>query len=282
MAISVMYSLFNDYLINNTKHIFMKKTIFTAVLILAASVAMNAQVVKSGILDGYNPGDVLEKVVYVEKDAPAVIDTWCGGYASNPVEGAVSPVVGEPLVYEGYDEKGPSIVLGSGFEGDVKGKRITVYTLTSGKEYRDGTLYLSFLVDFSRIGSKSMSQFVGFCSSFNGGGNRGTVYVKRDESDKKTFYWGVKLAEEVAEWSQPFEMNRTYLVVLKLDYNNQCASLFVDPDLSAAEPEANITAKAVEKELKHSIRGINLRDGNAYDGNLGNFRITRTWESLSE
>ena len=125
MAISVMYSLFNDYLINNTKQIFMKKTIFTAVLILAASVAMNAQVVKSGILDGYNPGDVLEKVVYVEKDAPAVIDTWCGGYASNPVEGAVSPVVGEPLVYEGYDEKGPSIVLGSGFEGDAFSLYIT-------------------------------------------------------------------------------------------------------------------------------------------------------------
>ena len=260
----------------------MKKTIIAAAMMLAVAISANAQIVKKDILNGYKPGDSLEKTVYTDKETPISADTWCGGYTSKPIEGATSPVIGEPLVYEGYAEKGPSIVLGSGFEGEVKGKRISVYSLTDGKEYRTGTLYLSFLVDFSRIGSKKMSQFVGFCSSFNGGGNRGTVYVKRDESDKNTFYWGVRLAEEIAEWSQPFEMNRTYLVVLKLDFNNQCASIFVDPDLSAAEPEANLTAKAVEKELKHAIRGFNLRNGNSYDGNLGNFRMTQSWEALSE
>lgn len=260
----------------------MKKTIITLVMALGAAVAVNAQVVKSNILDGYKPGDVLEKTVYADKDAPVATDTWCGAYVSKPIEGAKSPVVGEPLIYEGYSESGPSIVLGSGFEGEVKGRRFTVYSMTSGKEYRSGVMYLSFLVDFSRIGSKKMAQFAGFCSSYNGGGARGTVYVKRDETDKKTFYWGVRLAEDIVEYSQPYQMNTTYLVVLKLDYDNQSVSLFVDPDLSSAEPEALVTAKAVEKELKHAIRGIHYRDGNSYEGNLGNFRVTRSWEALSE
>lgn len=260
----------------------MKKTILTAIVMFAVVSASNAQMVKSGLLDGYNPGDVLEKVTYTEKETPVAVDTWCGAHTSKPIEGATSPKVGEALIYEGYGEKGPSIVLGSSFEGEVKGRRFSVYSLTGGKEYRDGVLYLSFLVDFSRIGSKKMSQLVGFCSSYNGGGTRGSVHVKRDENIKNNFYWGVRLSEEVAECPQVFEMNRTYLVVLKLDYTDQSASVFVDPDLTSAEPEPLVKAKAVEKELKHAIRGINLRDGNSYDGNIGNFRVTRSWEALAE
>ena len=260
----------------------MKKLFLTLSTAAVMSVVANAQVLKSDFLNGYTVGDPLEKIVYSEKELPVSLNTWCGAYTSKPIEGATGPVVGEPLYYEGYTEKGPSIVLGSGFQGEVKGRRFSVYSLTDGKDIKGGELYLSFLVDFSRIGSKKMSQLVGFCSSYNGGGNRGTVYVKRDESDKNLFYWGVRLSEEIAECPQSFQMDRTYLVVLKLDYNNQCASVFVDPDLTSSEPEALVTVKAVEKELKHSIRGINLRDGNHYEGNLGNFRITRTWQSLSE
>lgn len=259
----------------------MKKTIITLAL-AAAFCTANAQIVKQKTLEGYQPGDALEKAVYSEKETPVMRDTWCGGFTSKPVENATSPVVGEPLVYEGYPEGGPSIVLGSSFEGEVKGKRISVYSLTDGKEYKTGTLYLAFLADFERIGTKSMSQLVGFCSSFSGGGNRGTVYVKRDEEIKKNFYWGVRLIEETVECPQVYTMDRTYLVVLKLDFTNQCASLFIDPDLSAAEPEPTVKANVMEKELKHCIRGFNLRDSHNYDGHVGNFRITQSWESLSE
>lgn len=260
----------------------MKKTVFAIAMMLSAAVATEAQIIKSNLLEGYKPGDVLEKSVYETKETPAAVGTWCGAYTSKPVEGALSPVVGEPMVYEGYPEKGPSIVLGSGFEGDVKGRRISVYTLTGGKELKGGVMYLSFLVDFNRIGTKNMSQFVGFCSSYNGGGNRGTVYVKRDAENRNTFYWGVRLAEETIECAEPYQMDKPYLVVVKIDYTDQSASLFVDPDLSAAEPQPLVKAKAVEKEFKHNIRGINLRDSHQYEGNLGNFRITKSWESLSE
>lgn len=260
----------------------MKKTIITVALAMGALFAAEAQIVKQNLLDGYKPGDMLEKNVYAEKETPVMLDTWCGGFTSKPIENATSPVIGEALVYEGYTEGGPSIVLGSSFEGEVKGKRISVYSLTDGKEHRAGTLYLSFLVDFERVGTKSMSQLVGFCSSFAGSGNRGTVYVKRDESVKKNFYWGVRLIEETVESPEVFTMDRTYLVVLKLDYTNQCASIFVDPDLSSAEPEPLVKAEAKEKELKHSIRGINIRDSHNYDGYIGNFRVAKTWEALSE
>lgn len=260
----------------------MKKTVLAVAMMFGAIVASNAQIVKTDILSDYAAGDALEKSVYLSKEDPAKAGVWCGAFSSKPVEGAASPVIGEPLIYEGYPEKGPSIVLGSGFKGDIKGRRVSVYTLTGGKELKGGALYLSFLVDFNSIGVKKMSQFVGFCTSAAGGGNRGTVYVKRDESSRKDFYWGVRLSEDIVECPQSFQMDKTYLVVVKLDYATQTASLFVDPDLGAAEPQPLVCAKAVEKPFKHNIRGFNLRDGHMYKGNLGNFRVARSWEALSE
>lgn len=259
------------------------KKIFATILVLASvSAAMNAQIVKQNIMDGYSASDTIEKAVYTAKDAPVNLFSWSAGYTSKPIEGAVSPVAGDVLSLVGYNEGGASIVLGSSFPEGVKGRRATVYSLTSGKEIRGGALYLAFLVKFDKIGTKTMSPLAGFCSGYAGNGNRGTVYVRRDAEVKKNYYFGVRLIEETVEFSQAFEMGQTNLVVLKIDYNTSLASLFINPDLSAGEPEPAAVANAGDSSLKHSIRALMVRDYYGYKGLIGNFRIARNWESLAE
>lgn len=259
------------------------KKIFAAILVMAsASAAINAQIVKQNIMDGYAPSDAIEKAVYTTKDTPANLFTWAGGYTSKPVEGVSSPVAGEPLSLAGYSEGGASVVLGSSFPEGVKGRRATVYALTEGKELRGGALYLAFLVNFDKIGTKTMSPLAGFCSEYTGGGNRGTVYVRRDAEVKKNYYFGVRLIEETVEFPQAFEMGQTNLVVLKIDYATSLASLFINPDLSAGEPQPVATANAGDSSLKHSIRAIMIRDYYGYNGRIGNFRIARNWESIAK
>lgn len=259
------------------------KKIFAAIIVLASlSAAMNAQVVKQGVMDGYAPSDAIEKAVYATKDTPISLFSWAGGYTSKPIDGAVSPVAGEPLSLAGYTEGGASIVLGSSFPEGVKGRRATVYAITEGKEIKGGALYMSFLVNFDKIGTKTMSHLAGFCSAYTGGGNRGTVYVRRDDEIKNNYYFGVSLIEGIVEFTQAFEMGKTNLVVLKIDYNTSVASLFINPDLSAGEPQPAITANAGDNILKHSIRAIMVRDYYGYNGRIGNFRIARSWESLAE
>lgn len=261
----------------------MKKIFITIVAALAVSVSMDAQIVKKNLMEGYAPLDVLEKNIYTAKDAPIAQYQWSAGYTSKPIEGAVSPKVAEGLSYEGYNEAGCSILLGSAFNDDVKGRRMSVYSLTgSSKELRSGVLYLAFLVNFDRIGTKNMSPLAGFCSSYVGGGHRGTVYVKRDEQVKKNYYFGVRLIEETVESNVAFEMGQTNLVVLKIDYNTSLASIFVNPDLSTAEPQPLVVANAGESTLKHAIRSVMIRDYHGYDGRIGNFRVTGNWESLAE
>lgn len=261
----------------------MKKIFATILVTLSVSVSMNAQIVRQNLLDGYVSADMLEKNIYTAKDTPIAQYIWSAGYTSKPIEGAVSPVVAEGLTFEGYNEGGQSILLGSSFNGEVKGRRMSVYSLTdSSKELKQGLLYMSFLVNFDKIGTKSMSDLIGFCSSYVGGGHRGTVCVKRDDQIKNKYYFGVKLIDEVVGCSTAFEMGKTYLVVLKIDYTKSLASLHVNPDLSATEPQPLVEVNAGDSTLKHAIRSIMIRDYYGYEGRIGNIRIARNWESLGE
>ena len=259
----------------------MKKT---AIIALAATIcaSMSAQPLKQNIMEGYNVSDALEKYVYADKNDAIHPDTWCAGYVSSPIEYATSPVVGEPLAYAGYGESGPSILLGSSFNDQAKGRRVSVYSITEeNKALRGGQLYLSFLVNFENVGTKSQSPLTGLSASYTGaGGNRGTVYVRRDADRRDTYYFGVRLIEETVDCPQAFHTGETYLVVLKIDYTTSQASLFVNPDLSAAEPQP--CAVSADGTLKHAIRSIIIRDYHNYDGRIGNFRLARTWADLAD
>lgn len=255
----------------------MKKLVFTAALAFIA-LGSQAQVLKSNFLNGYKEGDKLEKSVYTEKKAPIEMDTWCGAFSSKPNQFA-SPVIGKELTYEGYAEKGPSISFG-GFEAGQKGARFSVYSISDGKEYGRGTLYLSCLVNFSKLGGSGLADFVGMSPAYVGGGNRSNIYVAREGSDQIRF--GISLLKLRGETTMAYDYDKTHLLILKLDYDNQTVQLFVDPKLGAQEPtEADCTVNGDDANvLKHAIRAISFRNRSGYIGNVGNFRLSNSWDGV--
>lgn len=252
-------------------------------LIIAATaitLASQAQILKNNFMNGYKAGDKLEKSVYNDKKAPIVQDSWCGAFSANSGK-TESPKVGAPLTYPGYNEKGPSIVIG-GFPEGTRGARFTIYSMTSGREYGKGLLYLSCLVNFSKLGARGAADFLGLSASYVGGGNRANVFVAPDGGDKIRFSTSLlKLRSQLS--TEAYTLNKTHLLVLKLDFSNQKVSLFVDPKLGAEEPtEAACTVTGdTENTLKHAIRSVSFRNRAGYVGQIGNFRWCDNWAGVT-
>ncbi len=249
------------------------KKVMMAIAMATMVLSGSAQVLKSNLMNGYKDGDTLEKSAYASKGEPINKDSWCGGFTNNPNPDLKSPVVGAALSYSGYAESGPSIKFG--FAEGLKGSRVSVYSLDEGKRFSKGTLYLSFLVNFSKLGTSGFADFLALSPSYESGGNRGTVYVGREGRDKIRFGGG--LIKQRAEGPIAYDYDKTHLVVLKIDYNKNEASLFVNPELSAEEPQADAVVNGGEDILKHAIRSIGFRNRSGYQGNIGNFRLSKNW-----
>lgn len=258
------------------------KKIFFAIAALFVTMSVEAQVIKNNLLAGYNVGDQLEKQEYLDKTSPVVIDSWSRGVMNNADIQSHSAIVTDGLTYTGYNEGGLAIGLGSSFDEGARGRRPAVYSLTEGKEYRKGMLYLSFLVKIDKTDAKNPSEVAALSSSVVGGGNRGTFFVARDEMDRNKLHFGVSLTKEITMAPATYEVGKTYLVVVKIDYATAKASLFVNPDLCGTEPEPVAVADAGENGLKHAIRSISVRDRNSYKGAIGSFRLTQSWEAIGE
>ena len=54
---------------------------------------------------------------------------------------------------------------------------------------------------------------------------------------------GTNLLELMQESFKSHALNKTHLLVLKLDYKKNEVSLFVDPALTAEEPQPDVVAK---------------------------------------
>lgn len=250
------------------------KKIFLAIAALAIATGANAQLCKSGLLDNYKEGDKLEKNTYTAKDDAPVIDQWGGAFASKPAE-IESPVIGKALSYPGYPEAGPSIELGS----DVKGNRFSVYPIDNGKTYGKGVLYLACVVDMEKVASASPIDLLGLSASGVSASNRSAIKVAKVGNDGIKF--GTNVLKVPAETEMVYDYDTPHLVILKLDYNNQTASLFVDPDPASepATPDA-VAQGDDENVLKHAIRSISLRNRSGHKGNVGNIRLARTWDDV--
>lgn len=249
-------------------------------IILALSVALltlsaNAQLLKSGLLNGYNAGDNLEKSVYQAKNDEPVMDSWAGAFASRPSEVA-SPVIVEGMTYEGYPEMGPAIKLGT--PAGVKGTRFSVYPIDNKRAYSKGTLYLACLVDMSKAG-KGAVEVLGLSASPVAASNRAAIKVLSEGANGIRFATNVLKSQ--AETTMAYDYDKPHLVILKLDYNNQTASLFIDPKPDAEPAEADCVATGdADNVLKHAIKSISLRNRSGNEGRVGNIRFARTWADL--
>jgi len=253
----------------------MKKVVM-CIAMATVTFSAGAQMLKGNLMEGYKDGDTLEKSVYSAKGDPINKDAWNGGFTNNPNPELKSPVVGAELSYPGYAEAGPSIKFG--FPEGLKGSRVSVYSLDAGKRFSKGTLYLSFLVNFSKLGTNGFADFLALSPGYESGGNRGTVYVGREGRDKIRF--GVGLIKQRTEGPIAYDYDKTHLVVLKIDYNKNEASLFVNPELNSEEPQADVTVNGGDDILKHAIRSIGFRNRSGYQGNIGNFRLSKSWDGV--
>ena len=158
----------------------------------------------------------------------------------------------------------------------MKGSRISVYSLVeSGKVYSKGTYYLACLVNFAKVGSSNLADILAASASYVGGGNRGQVYVRCEGNDKIKF--AVGLMKERNEAPMVYDYNTTHLLVLKVDYNKNEVSLFVDPELSQNEPKADAVVVGEEGALKAGLKAISFRNRSGFKGNIGNFRFAKDW-----
>ena len=256
----------------------MKRSVL--ILSLAAFVlSSNAQVLKSNLLNGYKQGDKLEKATYNKADAPIKIDTWCEAFSSQTDKNAGSPITGQELSYEGYTEKGVSIKIGE-LPENVKGSRFSVYSISEKNDYCRGTLYLSFLANFSSVASSRLGDFIALSPVHTGGNLRARVYVGKIDDEHIRF--GTNLLRVNAESFKSHALNKTHLLVLKLDYKKNEVSLFVDPALTAEDPQPDVVAKGDEdnNKLKGGIRSISFRNRDDLTGNVGNFRFSSSWAGV--
>ncbi len=74
-----------------------------------------------------------------------------------------------------------------------------------------------------------------------------------------------------------YDYNTTHLLVLKVDYDKNEVSLFVDPDLNQNEPKADVVVAGEEGALKAGLKAISFRNRSGFKGNIGNFRFARDW-----
>ncbi len=120
-----------------------------------------------------------------------------------------------------------------------------------------------------------MADILAASASYVGGGNRGQVYVRREGNDKIKF--AVGLMKERNEAPMVYDYNTTHLLVLKVDYDKNEVSLFVDPDLNQNEPKADVVVAGEEGALKAGLKAISFRNRSGFKGNIGNFRFARDW-----
>lgn len=257
------------------------KTIWIVIVLLAIGIcSSNAQILHNDFLGDYNIGDLIERHVYTDKKENGKLNTWAGAFSSNPNE-MPSPKVTSGLSYSGYNELGNAIQLG--LPEGMKGARLSTYTLTNGKEMSKGALYLACLLKIDKIGSKTPHDLIGLSPSVVGGGNRASILVRRSADSSKELLLGCSLQKDKGEVDKVFELGKTYLVVLKLDYANQCSSLWINPDLTSGESTPDLVVNnTAENPVKAAIRGVTLRNRNGIDGMIGGIRMTKNWAALAE
>jgi len=77
-----------------------------------------------------------------------------------------------------------------------------------------------------------------------------------------------------------YDYNTTHLLVLKVDYDKNEVSLFVDPELNQNEPKADAVVAGEEGALKAGLKAISFRNRSGFKGNIGNFRFARDWAGV--
>lgn len=257
----------------------MKKssTLFLAFAILFLAFSFknyqeNDGLIKSDFMGGAVIGESLEKGEYATNKDPILKNQW-NRTARAKVTAGTSPIVVEPLVYEGYSESGKSNAFK--LQKLPEGARLTGYSLTSDNNYTNGVYYLALM---AKLDKGSGGPFLTLDGAYNINFQRVGLSARRKGgsfsfglSDK----WGSKSRSSYSTVTYPSDV--THLLILKYDMDAGTARLYVNPDLSAGEPEA-AGVEIDGLDLKR-IRAITVRQSKTMSCTIGGLRLSRSWKS---
>ncbi|HEX2963513.1 MAG TPA: T9SS type A sorting domain-containing protein [Ignavibacteriales bacterium] len=209
-----------------------------------------------------------------------LVDT---GYVNNTGTGNFQTVATGNLTYTGYPMSniGGKLVLAGG-----SGSREDVYH--TFEKQSTGAVYASFLISVDTAVTDG-DYLLHFTNSSAPTNFRGKLWVKGDAAGG--FYFGLSKSSSTAAYTTTkYDYKTTYLVVVKYKYvgttiaKDDSVSLFINPDISAAEPT---TPAITLDELNGSfdsdlmINAIGLRQGGkVYTANLDGIRVAKTWDNL--
>jgi len=262
---------------------FIMKTKLTLFFIALLSVLLvNAQLIKNDFLTALNVGESIEKDVYLSlaqgTSNPIKANQW--NLVNATSYGGASPLVTEALTYNGY--------IGSGTENYSfsllklgTGGRKSIYSLTDQTIYSKGTYYLAFLIN---VGSNTIAgdnaPVISFDGTYCGNYQRISVCVKA-VTRPLTFQFGVAGAATTADpavyATTIYDFGTTYLVVLKYNFEDGKAELFVNPAISKTEP-ASLASITNTNLSTFGIRAVTIPQRTYFSAKIGSLRFAKTWQ----
>lgn len=161
-----------------------------------------------------------------------------------------------------------------------------IATKTIGKQ-QEGVIYLTYLYKADGDQTQSNSAVFGLSGSATSAALR--VWVgKNSEGTGDPFRMGITRASgkgAEVQWSgSTYTVSDVHMVVVKYDFANAAATLYVDPKLGAAEPE---TPAAVDSTIGTAKTSFSYLCFYATGGSKANFlvsgvRVSTTWEEAVE
>lgn len=284
------------------------KKLFLGIAAIAASISLNAQYIQTLPLDYTDffradaiaeDGEHLERGAYAgtsQGDSnPLLANQWnLSGKTEN--QGLSNPaIVVNDLSWGDYIDnvQGMAIV----YVGTETGTRYSTYSLKKNNDYSSAdaskSLYLAFLVNFSKISSSEGAEFLAFDGNYTANTARARVGAKmiKDGEDHNIGYQiGIDYSNsKPSVFSTTLNYNETHLVIVKISpnthkgTNDESAELWLDPDLTKTETE-NTSAKiaSVVGNGIGSVRGIDIVQRKNIAGKIAGLRFGDNWADVAK
>ncbi|MBR1879022.1 MAG: hypothetical protein IJ814_08500 [Paludibacteraceae bacterium] len=197
-------------------------------------------------------------------------------------EGANRALLATPLEYTQNDKEYALSGVGKAVKNVyAKGSNYIAYKQI--EEISSGVVYLSYLYKADGDQSQSQSEVIGLSDAKNQSAVKAWA-GKQSSGTKNPFRLGITRVSTTGgdiQWcdDSTIPTNTVILVVLKYDFTNQTASLFINPELgTTVEPTANISDS--EKGIAKSSLGyiIFKHNGNSVANfTVSGLRVSTTW-----
>ena len=179
-----------------------------------------------------------------------------------------------------------SSITYSGYPGSGVGNELT---LTNGEdlnkvfaEQTSGTIYLSCLVNVS-VAPVNGDYFIHVGSTVMGSAYIGRTFVKADAVAGKIVFGILQASGGTATYTTTtYDLNTTYLVVLKHDIVSKTSSIIVNPAMTT-EPTANWISNNTGTNATTNIGSVGVRQPSAsaaLTAKLDGIRVATSWSAL--